>query len=124
VSCPKSTPRVPFFRRHKPSGQAVVTLNGRDVYGTKASRAEYDRLIGEWLAGGRCLLDGDHRAELTVAEVVLPFWRFARAYYRKDGRPTLEVAEYRLVLRMLRQRYGFTRAVDFGPLALSRFAKP
>lgn len=51
--------RLPSHRRHKPSGQAVVTLNGTDVYlgrwGTKASRTEYDRLIGEWLASGRCL---------------------------------------------------------------------
>ena len=46
--------RLPSYRRHKPSGQAVVTLTGKDYYlgrwNTKASRAEYDRLIGEWLA--------------------------------------------------------------------------
>ena len=47
--------RVPKYRRHKPTGQAVVTLNGKDHYlgkwNTKASRAEYRRLVGEWLAG-------------------------------------------------------------------------
>ena len=59
--------RVPSYRRHKPSGQAVVTISGRDIYlgkwNTAASRAEYDRLIGEWLAGGRCLRNalGDRR---------------------------------------------------------------
>ena len=45
--------RVPSYRRHRPSGQAAVTLNGRDIYlgtwNTKASRAEYDRRVGEWL---------------------------------------------------------------------------
>ena len=39
------------------SGQAVVTLSGQDYYlgpyGSIASQIEYDRLIGEWLAGGR-----------------------------------------------------------------------
>ena len=25
-------PRIPSYRHHKPSGQAVVTLNGRDIY--------------------------------------------------------------------------------------------
>ncbi len=61
---PTDSPRkpargVPSYRRHKPTGQAVVTLDGRDIYlgkyGTKASRVEYDRLISEseWLAGGR-----------------------------------------------------------------------
>ncbi len=48
----ESAPRVPSYRRHKPSGQAVVTLNGRDIYlgnwGTKAGKAEYERLIGQW----------------------------------------------------------------------------
>ena len=38
--------RVPSYRLHKPSGQAVVTLDGRDfylgAYGTPASKAEYD----------------------------------------------------------------------------------
>lgn len=37
-------PRVPSYRRHKPSGQAVVTLNGHDIYlgpwKSKVSRPE------------------------------------------------------------------------------------
>jgi len=40
-------PRVPSYRRHKPTGKAVVTLKGRDIYlgkyGSKESRAEYPR---------------------------------------------------------------------------------
>ena len=44
---PKLTNSVPKYRKHRASGQAVVTLNGRDHYlgphGTKASRIEYDR---------------------------------------------------------------------------------
>ena len=51
--------RVPSYRRHKPSGQAVVTMGGHNFYlgkwNTNASRAEYDRLIREWLADRRCL---------------------------------------------------------------------
>jgi hypothetical protein len=38
----------------KSSGRAFVTLNGRRTYlgkhGTPASRDEYDRVIGEWIA--------------------------------------------------------------------------
>ena len=45
--------RVPKYRRHKPTGQAVVTLSGKDHYlgkwNTAASKAEYDRLTGEWV---------------------------------------------------------------------------
>jgi len=115
-------PRVPSYRRHKPSGQAVVTLGGRDFYlgkwNTKASRAEYDRIVREWLAAGRSLQPDAAGGALTVDEVVLRFWRFAKRYYRKDGGPTSELDEYRLSLRPLRHLYGATLAQDFGPLAL------
>lgn len=29
---PNSFPRIPSYRHHKPSGHAVVTLGGRDIY--------------------------------------------------------------------------------------------
>jgi len=51
--------RPPQYRPHKPSGQAVVTLDGRDVYlgkhGSPAGLAEYDRRVAEWLVNGRRL---------------------------------------------------------------------
>jgi len=55
---PRTSPHfIPTYRKHRRSGQAVVHLNGKDHYlgryGTAASKAEYDRLIGEWLAAGR-----------------------------------------------------------------------
>ena len=39
----------PTYRLHKATGQAVVTLGGRDIYlgrhGTPESQAEYDRIL-------------------------------------------------------------------------------
>ena len=39
----KASARVPLYRRHKPTDQAVVTINGRDIYlgkwNSKTSRA-------------------------------------------------------------------------------------
>jgi hypothetical protein len=39
---------LPKYRKHKQSGQAIVTLSGTDFlfgpHGTAASRREYDRL--------------------------------------------------------------------------------
>jgi hypothetical protein len=56
---PRLSNSLPKYRKHKASGQAIVTLNGRDIYlgphGTKASKREYDRIIGEWLQNGRQL---------------------------------------------------------------------
>ena len=54
---PKLVHRTPKYRRHRASGQAIVTINGHDIYlgpyGTAVSPREYDRVIGEWLANGR-----------------------------------------------------------------------
>ncbi len=48
------TDHTPTYRRHRASGQAVVTIGGVDhylgTYGSKASHTEYDHLLGEWLA--------------------------------------------------------------------------
>lgn len=116
------TLRVPKYRRHKPTGQAVVTLNGKDHYlgtwKTAASQAEYNRLIGEWLAAGRCLPASRRGNDLTVAELGVAYWNWAKGYYRKDGRPTRSLDRVRLAIRLLRTSYGHTLATDFGPLAL------
>jgi hypothetical protein len=62
---PHRQTQLPTYRLHKPSGQAVVTLDGRDHYlGTHASpesRAKYLRLI-------RAYLDGEVRIPSGVAE--------------------------------------------------------
>jgi hypothetical protein len=48
---PRLVQALPKYRKHKASGQAVVTLNGVEHYlgphGTKASKTRYDRLIAE-----------------------------------------------------------------------------
>jgi integrase len=124
---PARSLRTPSYRLHKPSGQAVVTLGGRDIYlgrhDTPESAAEYDRVIAEWLAHGRRLHapnpgSASGLSDLTVNEVMLAYLRHADAYYVKNGRPTKEPVNIRLALRPLRKLYGHTAARDFGPLAL------
>ena len=77
---------LPKYRKHRTSSQAVVTLNGRDFYlgphGTKASKIEYDRLIGEWLANGRQPLDVS-AVEITIVELCARYFRFAKGHYQK-----------------------------------------
>ena len=64
---------LPKYRKHRASGQAVVTFDGTDFYlgprGTKASKLEYDRLIGEWLANGRRLSSAN--ATISVTELIV-----------------------------------------------------
>jgi hypothetical protein len=76
---PKLTNCVPKYRHHKRSGQAVVTLRGKDVYlgpyNSKASKLEYDRAIAEWLAAGRPTTPVQESCEVTVTELILGGWR-------------------------------------------------
>jgi hypothetical protein len=114
--------RVPSYRFHKPSGQAVVTLCGKDFYlgrwQSEASRAEYDRRITEWLANGRRVAEAVLPREITMTELLAAYWKFAQTYYVKNGKPTVQQAHIKVVLTMLRQTYGHIFAKDFGPLAL------
>lgn len=117
-----ATLRTPSYRHHKPSNQAVVTLDGRDIYlgryGSPDSRAEFDRLLAEWLANGRRLPAPASGSDLTVNELVLPYLRHADVYYVKNGKPTVEPGNIRLAIRPLCQLYGHTPAREFGPVAL------
>ncbi len=121
---PRLVHKLPSYRRHKPSGQAVVTLGGKDIYlgthGTKVSHAEYDRVVAEWLANGRSPTttapDGVDR--LTVSEMILRYWVFAKSHYRRDDLPTRELDNIRDALRPVRELYGHTSSAQFGPLAL------
>ena len=89
---PKS-PTPPSYRHHKPSDQAVVTIDGKDVYlgkyDTEESREEYDRRIAEWLSNGRQQPppEDKEKEELVIGDLMLAYNRHANAYYRKDGHP-------------------------------------
>lgn len=113
--------RTPSYRLHKPTNQAVVTINARDfylgVYGSPDSRTEYDRLVAEWLTNGRRLSQSDPGG-LSINELLVAYLDFADGYYRKGGNPTRELDNIKLALRPLRRLYGMTQADCFGPLAL------
>lgn len=119
---PNKQARTPKYRLHKPSGQDVVTINGRDHYlghhGSEASREAYDRLIGEWLACVRSNALDSRMNSLTVAEVAAAYWHYAQGFYQKDGRPTGELGKIRVALRVVKRLYGRTECAKFGPLAL------
>jgi integrase len=118
---PRLVSKNPSYQKHKASGQAVVKIDGKCFYlglhGTKASRDEYDRIIGEYLAAGRQMpKPGD---DLHVVELILRFTRHAVDYYRHaDGTPTTEAENFKRPLAILNKLYGRTLARDFGPLSL------
>ena len=114
--------RTPSCRLHKPSGQAIVTFDGRTFYlgryGTQTSKHRYDQLIAEWLINGRNLPPSQLEDGITVGELVLRYWQFARDYYVKNGRRTSKLSYIRLAVRPLNELYADKSAAEFGPLAL------
>lgn len=111
---------VPKYRKHRASGQAVVTINGHDHYlgphGTKASRIEYDRLITEWLASGRSASYGTPAAVVTVVELANDYVKFAKQQY--GTAPNSEWRRIKFIIRPMIDLYGRTPAADFGVLQL------
>jgi integrase len=119
--------RPPSYRLHKARNCAVVTIDGRNhylgPYGSPESHEKYTRLLAEWRLNSNHLLPttGPRRtaSTLSVNELILAFFRHVQSYYIKDGRPTSEQDNIRQALRFVRQLYGASPAVEFGPVALA-----
>lgn len=112
----------PIYRKHKSTGQAAVTLNGKHFYlgphGTAASRREYDRLVSEWLANGRRIPTGSY-ADISVLELINRYWKFAKTYYiTKNGEYTQEIPKIKTIVSLVKRMYRDTYVPDFGPLAM------
>jgi integrase len=118
---PKLTRSLPKYRHHKASGQAVVTIGGKDHYlgrwNSKASKEEYNRVVADWLAQER-ESPGRTTSDPTITELVWRYWEHAQVYYVKKGRPTGTLDSIRAALRFLRKEYGPTLAAEFGPTKL------
>jgi integrase len=124
-----SRSRVPSYRHHKPSNQAVVTIRTatgerKDVYlgeyNTPGSRAEYARVIAEQaVSPGAGLVTGQDTTGPTVDAVLVAFWEHAQKHYRRpDGTRTQELSEYFQSFRLVRSLYTDLPAKEFGPLCL------
>ena len=114
--------RVPKYRLHKPTGQALVEIRGQRIYlgkhGSPASHEKYRRLIAELMSGQPVPPPAADAAPLlTIDRLVLQYYRHCQRYYVKEGVATDEVAAVRAALRRLRGLYGGTPAEAFGPKA-------
>jgi len=113
--------KTPAYRRHKPSNQGFVELNGRRLYLGRYDFPEtverYHRTIAEWLANG-CQVNVDPET-ITVVELIARYWDHCKTYYaRSDGSESSTLHNIRNALAPVRRLYGATMAKDFGPNAL------
>jgi integrase len=118
---PTKTTSTPSYRLYRRTGQAVVTIDGKDRYlgrhGSPESKAEYDRIIGEWLARGR-RSEETEPAGISVNELCLAWLGHAETIYQRDGVPTTELSRVKGVLRHVQALYDTLQVKDFGPLRL------
>jgi hypothetical protein len=116
---PRLVNRLPTYRKHKASGQAIVTLSGHDhylgPYGTKTSKANYDRLCGEYLTSGGVVEASD---EIAIVQLLAAFWKHAQEHYGKDS---TEPHNYSTLIKRLRKAYGNTLVCEFGPMRMKAF---
>jgi hypothetical protein len=113
----------PYCRQRVKDGhdRAFVTLSGKrhwlGRWNSPESKAEYRRLISDWLThGGRIPTKPQ---ELTIAELSVAFLRHAKKHYRlPDGRLSSEYGNFTQAIGPLDALYGDQPAADFGPNAL------
>src|SRR3954463_3551686 len=93
------SPRVPSYRFHKNSRQAIVVIRGKSFYlgpwDSPESKAEYRRVIAEhWSPDPGPTRQAAQPASapaLTVDDLIVACWhRKVVPYYVKDGEPTSE----------------------------------
>ncbi|QDV27365.1 tyrosine-type recombinase/integrase [Aureliella helgolandensis] len=108
----------PSYRKHKASGKAVVTLNGRDHYlgkhGSADSKRAYARLIAEWAACQESPTFGIQSHEVTVKQLIASSLSYLRKRHGKGKN-----SEYHRVLpayAALKELYSDLEAMKFGPL--------
>jgi integrase len=116
---------IPSYCLHRPTGQARVRIDGRDVYlgthGSDKSKRKYEEVVRKLIsdrAADELKARVEVASDLTIHELVASYLKFARTYYVKDGRQTTEYGVITATLKLLKERHGFELVTEFGPLKL------
>ncbi|MFM7318569.1 MAG: tyrosine-type recombinase/integrase [bacterium] len=100
------------------------------MYGSSESKANYERVVSEWLQSGRKtprpkrvatlkkLRDEQGDDVLTITELAVRYYKYAQGYYVKNGKPTTEADGIKMAIRDLRKMYAEMLITDFGPTSL------
>ena len=126
MSAKQRSQRVPSYRLHRPSGRAVVTLDGRDIYlgkyDTPESRAKYDRVVREYLENGRRMPERSREGPYLVGHLCRDYLHWAQGHYvLPDGKVTGTVGSVRIALRPLVRMFMDVPVEEFGPRSLELY---
>jgi integrase len=108
----------PSYRLHRASGQAIVTIRGRDIYlgrhGSPESHQKYSELMREHLDGRPVVVPGS--SGLTVAEAALVYMDHAERYYRdQDGVSTRQMPRIQRAISTLLSLSASVPLAELGP---------
>lgn len=108
--------KLPSYRRHS-SGNARVTINGKDFYlgpfGSKESKQRYNALMAEWLATGEAESFRVAPQQLTMAELMVDYLAFCKRHY--GGASASEYGNVKQAVRAVAKLYRNAKAAEFGP---------
>jgi integrase len=117
----KTNKPLPKLCRHKRSGLAYVTLDGRQeylgTYGTPEANDAYLRIITERNANGH----GRQRnsiSDITIVELIARYWQHVLKRYVKDGEPTGERHSINSALIPLKELYRGLPVNEFTTIEL------
>jgi integrase len=113
--------RIPKYRLHKGSGQALIQINGHRIYlgtyNSPESKEKYRQYVARLFAPGATFEECHSDDLLLINSLILQYYRYAQTYYVKNGEQTDEVYGIRAALSRLRNLYGRAPAKEFGPKA-------
>ena len=109
--------QLPKYCLHKASGRASVRIDGKMYYlgkhGSQASRREYDRIIGEFIANGR---QAFHDPDTVLIEnLIVSFLDYVEKECSYCPSSLLRINR---PLQLLNELYGKTTVAQFTPSAL------
>lgn len=103
--------KLPSYRLHKASGQAITRISGRDYYlgqyGTEESKKEFQRLVAESLTNPHF---GIEKKRISIAEGVVSYLKHAESYYSGGT----EYVGMRDACKPLIELYSSLHLTDFG----------
>ncbi len=117
--------RIPKYVHHRARNTGKVTINGKTHYlpgdyDSEQSRAEYDRLVAEFLSKQQT----PDTANVTFRFLAVEYLKFCDVFYvNEDGQPSEEINQVRRSIKPLLALFGHESTNRFGPRKLKKVRK-
>ena len=145
---PRLFHRPPKYCLHKSTKQALVYLDGREIYlgpyGSQESHQRYQEFLEQWYALRHQEAQSNPKStpqekledtitpvmlrlkwrqglKVSLDELIFIYKKHAKEYYVKNGKITREAGVIDEITTLLGKKYGLGKIDDFGPVELEEF---